>query len=213
MTEIPLKANVQCTDSQCGKSTDVIINPVTKVVTHFALKDKKLPENPTRLVPIDKVASATHDTITLNCTRDDVIKMAAFIVTNFIQETGAGQAYASDAVYATPYAYDNPSESEYVVNNTGYDAIDEQQLPKGELSLHAGMKVEASDGKVGKLDELVLDPKSGELTHIQMREGHLWGKKDVAIPIANVDFTDGDTVQLKIDKAAVKALPAVKVKR
>ena len=75
------------------------------------------------------------------------------------------------------------------------------------------MEVEASDGKVGKLDALVLDKDSGEITHIQMLEGHLWGKKDVAIPVSAVDFTDAKTVYLKIDKKAVHALPAVKVKR
>jgi sporulation protein YlmC with PRC-barrel domain len=213
VTNVPLQANVQCSDSPCGKSTDVIVNPVTHKVTHFALKDKKLPENPTRLVPIEKVASTTPDQITLKCTRDEVAKMGPFIVTNFIQETGAGQAYAYGGAYVAPYAYGNPSESQYVVNNTGYDAVNEEQIPQGELALTAGMKVEASDGKVGKLDELVLDEKSGEITHIQMREGHLWGKKDVAIPIADIDFSDGETVYLKIDKAAVKTLPAVKVKR
>ena len=86
-------------------------------------------------------------------------------------------------------------------------------MPAGELALYAGMEIEASDGKVGKLDELVLDGDSGAITHIQMREGHLWGKKDVALPVANIDFIDGTTVYLKIDKNAVKALPTVKVKR
>ena len=66
---------------------------------------------------------------------------------------------------------------------------------------------------MGKLDRLVLDEKSGAITHIQMLEGHLWGKKDVAIPVADIEFTDGETVYLKLDKNAVKALPAVKVKR
>ena len=56
-------------------------------------------------------------------------------------------------------------------------------------------------------------PNTGEITHLQMREGHLWGKKDVAIPVSAVDFTDEKTVYLKIDKKAVQALPAVKVKR
>jgi sporulation protein YlmC with PRC-barrel domain len=75
------------------------------------------------------------------------------------------------------------------------------------------MVVKASDGEIGKLDELVLDPKSGDITHLQMREGHLWGKKDVAIPMADVEFIESETIYLKIDKEAVKALPAVKVKR
>ena len=81
------------------------------------------------------------------------------------------------------------------------------------MALTSGMEIEASDGKVGKLDELVLDPNSGDITHLQMREGHLWGKKDVAIPMADVEFIESETIYLKLDKAGVKALPAVKVKR
>ena len=120
-----------------------------------------------------------------------------------IIESASGQAYRSGEAYHYPY----------VVNDTAYASVDEEQVPLGELEVHAGMGVEASDGKVGKLDELVLDKDSGDITHIQMREGHLWGKKDIAIPVSDVDFTDEKTVYLKIDKKAVQALPAVKVKR
>ena len=67
--------------------------------------------------------------------------------------------------------------------------------------------------EVGKLDELVLDPTRGDITHLQMREGHLWGKKDVAIPVSEVQFVDRDTIYLKLDKNAVKALSAVPVRR
>ena len=28
MSDIPLKAKVQCTDAACGKTTNVIVNPV-----------------------------------------------------------------------------------------------------------------------------------------------------------------------------------------
>jgi sporulation protein YlmC with PRC-barrel domain len=203
MSEIPLKANVQCADGPCGESTNMILNPVTHEVTHVALTDDKLPNNPTRLVPIARIASTTPTQITLDCTGDEVAHMEPFVVTQFIQETGSGTAYASGGAYT----------SQYVLNDTGYDSVREEQIPQGELALHSGMTVQASDGKVGKLDELVLDPKSGEITHLQMREGHLWGKKDVAVPIADVDTTGGDTVYLKIDKEAVEALPAVPVKR
>jgi hypothetical protein len=62
---------------------------------------------------------------------------------------------------------------------------------------------------IGKLDEVVRDSKSGTITFLQMSEGHLWGKKDVIIPVTDVDYTDGDTIYLSIDKDAVGALPAV----
>jgi sporulation protein YlmC with PRC-barrel domain len=203
MTDIPLNANVQCSDEACGESTNVIINPVTHKVTHVVVEDKSLPDNPTRLVPVDQVASASQDQITLKCSKDEVAKMQPFIVTRFIQETGSGTAYSSGGAYT----------SQYVMNDTGYDSVKEREVPQGELAVFTGMEVQASDGKIGKLDELVLDSKSGEITHLQMREGHLWGKKDVAIPVSAIDFCDDKTVYLKIDKKAVKTLPTVPVKR
>jgi sporulation protein YlmC with PRC-barrel domain len=129
--------------------------------------------------------------------------MKPFIVTRYVQESGSGQAYASGEAYY----------SQFVVNDTAYDSFQDERIPHGELAVHCGMDVKASDGKVGKLDELVLDKDSGDITHLQMREGHLWGKKDVAIPVSSVDFVDEDTVYLKLDKKAIKSLPAVPVKR
>jgi len=203
MTNIPIKAKVQCTDGPCGECTNVIVNPVSRTVTHFALKDKNLPDSPTRLVPVTKVASVTPQQIALSCTKADVAEMTPFVVSNFIQESAPGYAYASGEAYY----------SQYVIDDTAYDEIQETTAPGDSLSLYSGMEVEATDGKLGKLDQLVLDPQSGEITHIMMREGHLWGKKDIAIPVASIEFFDGKTVYLKLDKASVNALAAIKVKR
>jgi len=203
MTDIPIKAKVECTDGPCGQSTNVIVNPVSHTVTHIAVHDKSLPDNPTRLVPVGKVANVTPQQIKLNCTKAEVAQLSPFIVSNFIQESASGRAYASGQAY----------HSQYVINDTAYDSVQAENIPEGELALHSGMHIEASDGKVGKLDALVLDPTNGDITHLLLREGHLWGKKDVTIPISAVDFCDADTVYLKLDKAAIKALPAVPVKQ
>jgi hypothetical protein len=45
-----------------------------------------------------------------------------------------------------------------------------------------------------------------------MRKGHLWGAKDVAIPVTAIDLVDADEVYLNIDNEAVAALPSVPVK-
>ena len=203
MPDIPLQAKVQCSDGPCGKATNVIINPVTHVVSHLVVQDKHLPKYDTRLVPIDTVAETTPKQITLSCSKADVAAMQPFWVDHFVQASGSGQAYSAGEAYS----------SQYVYNDTAYDSVEAANLPKGELPIHAGMQVEASDGKVGKLDELVLDPQSGAITHIMLREGHLWGKKDVAISLADIDYFHGETIYLNQDKKAIKALPAVKVKR
>jgi len=167
------------------------------------VEDRHLPDSHTRLVPVGQVANVTQEKITLNCTKAEVKKMTSFIITHFVQESYSGKAYQSQDAYTY----------EYVVNDTGYDKFQEENIPDGELALYPGMHIKSKDDdKVGKLDQLVLDPESGDITHLLMREGHLWGQKDVAIPVSEVEFCDAETIYLKLDKAAVKALPAVKIK-
>ena len=63
------------------------------------------------------------------------------------------------------------------------------------------------------MDELIVDPESDHLTHLVMREGHLWGQKDVAIPVSEIERIEEDTVYLKLSKDEIGALPAVRVRR
>jgi len=200
---IPINAKVVCTDGACGKSTNVVVNPVNRTVTHVAIEDKSLPDTPTRLVPVADVAEVADDRITLSCTRADVAKLGPFVVYDFIQQSAPGRAYSSGEAYS----------AQYVVDDTAYDEVEEEAIPEGELGLYGGMHVEASDGRVGRLDELVLDPKSGVITGFVMRKGHLWGSRDVTVPVDQVESAGGDTVYLKLDKSAVGALPAMKVRR
>ena len=79
--------------------------------------------------------------------------------------------------------------------------------------MHRGTHVEATDGLVGKVDEFVVDPENSHITHLVMREGHLWGKKDVIIPISALGETRGNTVFLSLDKQQVEALPAFPLHR
>lgn len=42
MADFPIAAPVECTDGPCGKSTNVIVNPVNRKVTHVVVEDKSL---------------------------------------------------------------------------------------------------------------------------------------------------------------------------
>jgi uncharacterized protein YifN (PemK superfamily) len=73
--------------------------------------------------------------------------------------------------------------------------------------------VEATDGYVGHVDEFVVNPENGHITHLVMREGHLWGKKDVILPLSAMGDTHDDTVFLKLDKHQIASLPIFPVHR
>ena len=85
-----------------------------------------------------------------------------------------------------------------------------EQIPESELDLQVGAPVEAVDGRVGHLEELLSDDESGQTTHIVLQEGHFWGKKDVILSISVVDRSDqGGTIHLSIGKTTVQSLLAV----
>jgi sporulation protein YlmC with PRC-barrel domain len=200
---IPINAKVECTDGACGRSTNVVVNPVNLTVTHVAIQDKTLPDNPTRLVPVSDVAEVADDRIKLSCTRADVATMGPFVVTDLVRQSPPDGANWSGDGYSAQYVFDD----------NAYDEVEVMEIPEGVHALYSGMHVEATDGRAGKLDELVLDPKSGTVTGFVMRKGHLWGARDVTVPVEQVEYVDGETVYLRLDKSEVGALPAMKVRR
>ena len=48
------------------------------------------------------------------------------------------------------------------------------------------------------------------MTHVLLQEGHLWGRKEVAIPIGSVTSID-DGIRLGISKQEVQDLPPVEL--
>ena len=91
--------------------------------------------------------------------------------------------------------------------------MEQRQIPPGEMAVRRGTHVEATDGYVGRVDEFVVNPENGYISHLVMREGHLWGQKDVIIPLSAIGDTRDDTVFLKLDKHQIESLPTFPVHR
>ena len=85
-------------------------------------------------------------------------------------------------------------------------------IPLGEVEVHRGDHVQASDGHIGQVEGLVIDPDSHRVTHVLLQEGHLWGRKDVAIPISTVTRNAGG-IEVSLSKQQVHDLPPVDIDR
>ena len=85
-----------------------------------------------------------------------------------------------------------------------------EAVPLGEVAVHRGDPVHATDGDIGRVQGLVIDRGSGHVTHVLLQEGHLWGRREVAIPIGAVASTSGG-IRLRISKHEVQGLPSVDV--
>jgi sporulation protein YlmC with PRC-barrel domain len=197
--DIPLNTDVICADQPCGQSTNVILNPVTERVTHLVVREKTFPHTE-YLVPIDLVIESTPHVIRLRCTSDVLKRLELFVETEFV----ATDSYPvpDDYVlwpYSIPDAFEMPVEHE--------------RIPPGELAVRRGARVRATDGQVGRVDGFLVDPTSGHITHLVLREGHPWDQRDVTIPVSEIDRIEDDAVILKLDKHSIGTLPAIPVKR
>jgi sporulation protein YlmC with PRC-barrel domain len=197
--KIPLHAKVQCTDGPDGRAVRVIVNPITKKVTHVVVEERKLPHIE-RLVPFGAIVNTNDDLIYLDRTRKELSQMKPLIEAEFV--------WAEFPEYDESYAY---LLHPYVIPVRL--SANQKSLPPGDLCVRRGARVQATDGKVGWVDEFVVIPTNGEITHLLLREGHLWGCKEVTIPVSAIERIEERTVHLKLDKRGVQALPSVRVKR
>lgn len=200
--DIPLNVDVHCTDGRCGRSTHIIINPTTEKVTHVVVKEQ-WPSKTERIVPVDWVAATTRQVIVLNNSRDEFSLLDPFNQTDFIQREVPH--FATDPALTLVWPYTVPAQQ--IIEDT------RRVVPPDELAIRRGAKVKATDGKIGQVDEFLIDPDSGYISHLILREGLPWDKKHITIPLAQIERLEENTVLLKLDKKSVKALPAISLKQ
>jgi sporulation protein YlmC with PRC-barrel domain len=211
MTEIPfmIGAGVGCADGACGEVTRVVINPVSRELTHLVVEPAGR-SGLGRLVPLDLV-DATDGEIRLHCTMAEFEKLDAAEETQFVPGTRGYAAYGPEQVVSWPWVSlgANTGVEGDVVGGTSetvtYDAV-----PLGEVEVRRGDRVHATDGEIGHVEGLVIDPRNHHVTHVLLQEGHLWGRKEVAIPIGAVTGAD-DRIRLNLSKDDVRDLPPVDI--
>jgi sporulation protein YlmC with PRC-barrel domain len=201
--EIPLSGDVRCGGSSCGSAAAIVMNPVTEQVTHVVVKEKHAPHTQ-RLVPIGLVLETTPKYIELRCSFAELARMDALVETEFIKTEVPH--YGTDAVvYSWPFVV-SQTETKMV-------SVQHERIPPGELTIHRGAPVRGTDGRVGKVDEFLVDPADSHITHLVLREGHLWGEKDVSIPVSEIDRVHEGVVELRLSKREVEGLPTIPVRR
>lgn len=201
--DIPLNVEVHCTDGQCGRSTYIILNPVTEQVSHLVVNPKQA-SAVERLVSVKLVANTAAEVILLSCTKEEFMNLESFNQPDFIY-TDLPQ-HATDPNLTLLWPYVVPIKR----------IVDEKirRIPPGELAVRRGARVRATDGRVGRVDEFIVGPVSGNITHLVLREEHFWKEeREITIPVSQIERIEEKIVYLKVDKKTVASMPSVPVKR
>ena len=197
-------------DGYRGEVGAAVIDPVAATVTHVVVE----PEGRSglaRLVPLTLLetdaetdAGAASGQLRLRCTQAEFMNLGPAEET--LAEFAVGQTVP---VQLLPPGWRGTGEP--VARGGDILRIPEREtvdvIPPGEVEEHHGDHVHATDGDIGQLRAFRIDPSSGRVTHVLLGEGHLWGRKEVAIPFDKIaGFDQG--IKLSLTKKQVQDLPA-----
>ena len=205
---------VDATDGSCGKLAGVIIDPIAGKLSHLIIEPRRH-HGLGKLVPVESVESDGNP-IRLSCTTAAFEQFDDAEEAHFEQPTDASLGYAAGEAYQLPYygvgivggmgagpmgAVGEPAAPQAEISD---------RVPTGEVEVRRGDPVHASDGFIGKVKGLVVDPADNHVTHVLLAEGHFFGHKNVAIPIGKTARIE-DEIKVELTKEEIEALPAVEL--
>lgn len=205
--DIAINSKVLCIDGECGHVTCVLINPVNRKITHLIVKERGI-VGQERMVPIELVEDSLPKKIDLRIDKAGFQALENFISIKYVSGKDPFDAYLPEHYYLHPFVMPD--------YDLGYDQsalyTQEENIPDDELAVNRGAGVYAKDGQVGNVDEFLVSPITEKITHIVLREGHIWDRKQITIPVSDIERIDVEGVHLKLTKDDVNELPAIPIK-
>ena len=201
---IAIGTTASCTDGPCGEVRCVVVDPVSRDVTHIVVETKGC-RGLGRLVPLDLLVAA-GDQVTLTCDLAAFEELEVAEQIQFMPRSVGYATYTPKETLTLPY-YGLGLAAARAADDTAR-VLTHDALPLGEIGVHRGDCVHATDGEIGTVKGLVIERQSHLVTHVLLQEGHLWGRKEVAIPMSAVTTFKGG-IQLDLSRSAVQHLPLV----
>jgi sporulation protein YlmC with PRC-barrel domain len=201
-------SEVCCSDGDCGELRRIVLDPVARPLTHLVVEARHR-HGEGHLVPIE-LAESTANQIRLRCTTAEFEALEDAEYTQLLPVTSGTWGYGPGDLLSMPY-YGLGSGSIGMGASglsSGPQVTVYDRVPLGDVQVRRGDSVHATDGSIGRVQGLVIDPHDHHVTHVLLDEGHLWGKKRVAIPINAVASVD-DGVRLALTKDQVRDLPSI----
>lgn len=214
--DFTIGAVVNCEDGKCGELQRVVIDSDTDDITHLVVGPNH-EKSMGRLVPVQLIESTNLQEIRLRCTLAqfesldpaEVVEVRTGLRVDLESQPASLRTMGRLGAGAMdPDGLGDPNaEGPGLV--PARRGVDEDNIPDGEGEVRRGQPVHASDGPIGHVSGLLADSDDGHVSDILLAEGHLWGEKEVAIPITAVKFVVDDGVHLNLTKHEVGDLPPV----
>lgn len=205
-----LGTEVRCADGHCGRVRSLVIKLAEDAITHLLVEPGHR-RGRARLVPLNLV-EAVNDEIQLGCTMAEYEQLDSPDESYVPPGIGDQEFYEREPVISWPYYSGGAGMLAVPVDAIAgrpqartTDVVPEH-LP-GEEEIPRGEHVHATDGDIGQVEGVAVDPGSGRVTAVLLRERHLRARRAVLIPREAVSEVDADGFHLTLTRQQVHDLP------
>jgi uncharacterized protein YrrD len=205
--DIKMGVPVEATDGRAGKVEQLVFDPAKKEVVGVVVTQGWLLPHDV-VVPMDRVASADEHALRVRATVEEVSRMPAFSLSQYVTPPEnwippAGIAVAPYLFPASPYAV-----GAFIppITQAGPPVEEVENLPEGTVDLGPNQEVLCDDDVVGHVDRVITEGDSDRVTHLVVRHGTLFGH-DVVVPADRITQTDGMGIHLSLTREEFDQLP------
>lgn len=203
------------TDGPWGELADIVIDPVRRRVTHLIVQPDGRHDQ-ARLIPVEAVATCDERvTLVMSPTeieRSPTVQESDFLPMGSWPEPPDGWDIGISRVLAWPYygaGLGLGMASEMGMDGLAGATTTYDRIPPRTAEIRRTSQVISSDNHlVGHVDGFVVDIDHG-ITHLVLDHGHLWGHREVTIPIGEVTSVVSDVVHLRVAKDEIGSFPSI----
>lgn len=205
---IPLGGNVQCEGRVVGQVGDLVLDPETRRLTHLVVHTEA---EDALLVPAALIDAATGDrkTVALSCSAAQLrefeqIREFAYVPLDQFPHPDETTDVGVEDVLPLPQ-YEAAEFGDFVGEFDSTVGLTYDRIPKGEVELRRSSSVQTADGDyLGSTAGLVVE--GNEITHFLLHQGHLWWKRNLAVPVETVTGLETDTVTVSLSQGDLSSL-------
>jgi uncharacterized protein YrrD len=194
---------------EVGTINRIVLDPETNEITHIVVQKGWL-FSEDKVIPFDRVRSATKDRVVLNKNIDDFDRFPPFEETHYLgisdrdaaARTMPADAYPANVLAPAYYWYPPYGYTGYPAYGLPYQTWPrtetKQNIPANTVPLKEGAKVVTSDNKhVGNVERLMVEADSSKVTHFMISEGLLFKDRRL-VPASWIKSVTDDEVQLNV---------------
>lgn len=216
---LDLEARVDCADGPFGEMVDAILNARTQRLTHLVVEPDDA-HDPARLIPAaDAGPQGEGGGITIRLTAAEISRLEPVHRFAYVrlgetplQDPGWDVGIQDISPLPGPESL-GPEAFGAGITTASYDqhvAVSFHRIPDGTVEIRRASAVASTDGShLGHVVGFVIQEDQELLTHLILEHGHLWGKRQVAIPAGVIERLENDAVTVSLTSDQVGELESL----